>query len=37
MVKQTEELWGAPGARGLHSCKSLADLGDGVLEQHWPE
>lgn len=43
MVKQAEELRGAPGVKCLHragtccSCKRLACLGEGVLEQHWPE
>ena len=43
MIKQAEELQGVPGARCLHragtscSCKKLACLVEGVLEQHWLE
>lgn len=43
MIKQDEELQRAAGAMCLHrtgtifSCKRLACLGEGVLEQHWPE
>lgn len=43
MVKEAENLQGAPGTRCLHragnscSSKKLAYLGGGVPEQHWAE
>lgn len=40
---EAEKLWGVPRLRCLHragnscSSKNLAHLGEGVLDQHWPE